>query len=125
MRHANALCRFTISVSPKAAESRLERDQMQKQKSSKNASLHHVGMFDGVEMAVVSPVIRSTDFNTAPFLPFEVFAATDGCLFRVVMLAGIDVGSPHLCTLLDTASVNQYQQNELDLHQKLRERMSH
>ncbi len=36
---------------------------MQKQKSSKNASLHHVGMFDGVEMAVVSPVIRSTDFN--------------------------------------------------------------
>jgi hypothetical protein len=36
---------------------------MNKRKSATSASLHHVGIFHGAEMAVLAPLIRSTDFN--------------------------------------------------------------
>jgi len=50
-------------ASPEVADSRPENDKMTKAKPSKTASLHHVGMFNNVEMALISPLIRSTNFN--------------------------------------------------------------
>jgi hypothetical protein len=48
---------------PKAADSRLEKKAMQKQSSKKTASHHHVPMFHAVEMALIAPLIRSTNFS--------------------------------------------------------------
>jgi hypothetical protein len=50
-------------VSSEAPERGLESNQMPKQKTSLSASRHHVSMFHHVDMAMVSPLIRSTNFD--------------------------------------------------------------
>jgi hypothetical protein len=46
-----------------AAESRPEKIPMSKQRSSSTGTNHHIPMFNGVEMALVSPLIKSTNFD--------------------------------------------------------------